>query len=210
MQSPLRFLAFGDSSTAGFCNYGLSNHPYAINLFSSVNIPIIIDQKGIPGECVVPSMVKRLETLLFDEYSPHYDWIIILDGTNDLGYRKSAEKIFNEGLKLMYDMILERKNQNTKLSVMTVIENGYYTPEHIHDKQRQILNEMIRNYVKNYQDQNRICLIDLDKYISYHSMKDINQRKAIWDDLIHLTAAGYDLMTNIIFQDIYNKINQQS
>ncbi|CAM4934440.1 unnamed protein product [Rotaria socialis] len=84
MQSSLRFLAIGDSLTAGFCNYGLSNHPYAINLFklfSLSNISIIIDQKGVSGEYVVPSMVKRLENLVFNEHSPHYNWIILLGGT---------------------------------------------------------------------------------------------------------------------------------
>ncbi|CAF2909374.1 unnamed protein product [Rotaria sp. Silwood2] len=211
MQSSLRFLALGDSLTAGFYNYGLSYHPYAIellNLFSSVNMPIIVDQKGIPGECVVPSMINRIENL-FRENSPHYDWIIVLGGTNDLAYKQSAENIFNQGLKLIYDMILQRKTLNTKLSVMTIMENGFYTPESIYDKQRQILNDMIRNYVKNYHDQSRICLIDIDKYINYHSIKDIKQRDIIWDDFVHLTPDGYDLMAKIIFQEIFNKINQQ-
>ncbi|CAF1287404.1 unnamed protein product [Rotaria sordida] len=212
MQSSLRFLAFGDSLTAGFYNYGLSYHPYAIkllNLFSSVNIPIIVDKKGIPGECVIPSMINRLENIL-NENSSHYDWIIVLGGTNDLAYKQSAEYIFNHGLKLIYNMILERKNLNTKLSVMTIIENGFYTPDSTYDKQRQILNNMIRNYVKNCDDQNRICLIDIDKHINYHSMNDIKQRDIIWDDFVHLTPDGYDLMAKIIFQEIFNKINQQS
>jgi lysophospholipase L1-like esterase len=213
MQSVLRFLAIGDSLTAGYCEFGLSYHPYAThltNLFSSAKIPIIVDQHGLSGERVVPSMVKRLETLLFKPNSPHYDWIIILGGTNDLGSNVSAEKIFNQGLKLMYDMVLQRTDQKTKLAVMTVIENGYYSPQHIHDQQRQILNEMIRHFAQNCKDQNRICLIDLDKGIPYHNIIDINQRQLIWDDLIHFKAAGYDQMATIIFQEIYKKINEQS
>ena len=181
MQSVLRFLAIGDSLTAGYCEFGLSNHPYAIhltNLFSSANIPVIVDEHGVSGERVVPSMVKRLETLLFNRNSPDYDWILILGGTNDLGFKPSAEKIFNEGLKLMYDMVLQRTNEKTKLAVITIIENGHYSPENIHDKQRQTLNEMIRNFAQNYEDQNRICLIDLDKSLPYHNIKDINQRKS--------------------------------
>ncbi|CAF2951003.1 unnamed protein product, partial [Rotaria sp. Silwood2] len=172
--------------------------------------PITVDQKGIPGECVVPSMINRIENLLFTEKPPHYDWIIVLGGINDLAYKRSAETIFNQGLKQIYDMILQRKNLNIKLSVMTIIENGFYAPESTYDKQRQILNDMIRNYVKNCQDQNRICLIDIDKYINYHSNKDINQRDTIWDDYVHLTPDGYDLMGKIIFEEIFNKINQQS
>jgi lysophospholipase L1-like esterase len=148
-------------------------------------------------------MVKRLENLLIKS---DYDWIIILGGTNDLANRKSAEEIFNEGLKLMYDMVIQHKNKKIKLAPMTVIENGCYLQGDIHDQQRQYLNKMIRNYVENYQEQQRICLIDLDKYIPFYSIEDINQRNIIWDDLVHLTPHGYDQMANFIFQDIYKKI----
>ncbi len=206
MVSPLRFLAIGDSLTAGFCNYGLTNHPYSINLiklFSSSNIPLIVDQKGISGERVVSSMVKRLENLLIKS---DYDWVIILGGTNDLADRKSPEQIFNEGLKLMYDTVLQHTNKKIKLAPMTVIENGYNSQGDIHDQQRQNLNKMIRNYVENYQEEERICLIDLDKYIPFYSIKDINQRNIIWDDPVHLTPDGYDQMANFIFQNIYKKI----
>ncbi|CAF4537284.1 unnamed protein product, partial [Rotaria socialis] len=112
-----------------------------------------------------------------------------------------------QGLKVMYDMVLQRTNQDTKLSVMTVIENGYYSPDSNYDQQRQILNEMIRNYAENHHDQNRICLVDLDKNIKYHSIEDVNQRNIIWDDFVHLTADGYDQMAKIIFQEIYKNIN---
>ncbi|CAF1370521.1 unnamed protein product [Adineta steineri] len=209
--SSLRFLAIGDSLTAGYSDYGLSFHPYSIqltNLFASVNTPVTVDQHGVSGEHVVPSMVKRLEKLLSNKDKSYYDWIIILGGTNDLGYNKKADKIFNEGLKLMYNMVLENTNQNTKLAVMTVIENAHYSPEHRQDKERQTLNTMIRNFAETYEDKTRICLIDLDKNIPYHSIKDINQRNAIWDDLVHLKAAGYDQMGKFIFEEISKKLNQ--
>jgi lysophospholipase L1-like esterase len=206
MVSPVRVLAIGDSLTAGYYNFGLSNHPYSINLiklFSSSNIPLIVDQRGISGEHVVPSMVKRLEKLLIQS---NYDWIIILGGTNDLGYRKSAEHIFNQGLKLMYDMVLQHGNKNTRLIPMTVIENGYYSPDNLQDRERQNLNKIIQNYIENSDEKQRICLVDLDKYIPYHSIQDDNQRKIIWDDLIHLKPYGYDLMANFIFQEISKRM----
>jgi hypothetical protein len=43
----------------------------------------------------VPVMVQHLETLLFKTTDLHYDWIIILGGTNDLGYGSSAERIYH-------------------------------------------------------------------------------------------------------------------
>ncbi|CAF1406850.1 unnamed protein product [Rotaria sordida] len=66
------------------------------------------------------------------------------------------------------------------------------------------------NYVKNYHDRNRTCLIDIDKHINYHSMNDIKQRDIIWDDFVYLKLDGYDHMAKIIFQEIFNKLDQQS
>jgi lysophospholipase L1-like esterase len=152
-------------------------------------------------------MVSRLENFLKQST---YDWVIILGGTNDLGYGGSADQIFNQGLKLMYDMVLQNTNNKTKLVAMTVIERGCISPEHVDDQQRQILNKMISNYVENYPDQNRICLVDLDKLIPFHSMTNIAQRDSIWDDMIHFTPAGYDHMASFIFQEIYKKLQKDN
>jgi len=164
-----------------------------------------MNQQGVSGECVVPTMVQRLETLLFKTKHLHYHWIIILGGTNDLGYGTSAERIFNEGLKPMYDMVMNYRERKTKLIVMTVIENGYFAPEDDQDQNRQQLNEMIRHYVISSKDQERIYLIDLDKDIPYHNINDLNQREIIWDDRIHLKPDGYDRMALFIFQTIKTK-----
>ena len=211
MHHCLRFLAIGDSLTCGYHNNGFSFHPYSqhlSHLFSLEHIPILINQKGVAGEVVVPSMVKRAETLLLNESNPDYDWVIVLGGTNDLAQGRTSENIFNQGLKLIYDMVLQTGNKNRNLAAMTVIENGVNSPDNIDDRPRQILNEMIKSYVRNCQEQDRICLVDLDKHIPYHSIKDAKQRQATWDDMIHLTEAGYDRMANVIFQEVYSRIKK--
>ncbi|CAF1005572.1 unnamed protein product [Rotaria sordida] len=206
-QQPLHILAFGDSLTEGYYRYGLAFHPYAThltNLFDSANIPVKIHQQGVSGERVVPSMVKRLHRLLENNVS--YDWIIILGGTNDLGSSSSAEDIFKKGLEPMYEMCLNRAQSKAKLVAMTVIENAHDSPTHARDKNRQELNRMIRDYVANANDQNRVYLVDLDKGIPYHSVDDNKEREQIWDDTIHLTAAGYDRMATLIFDAIKDRI----
>jgi lysophospholipase L1-like esterase len=188
----------------------LIHHPYSINLaqlFASSNIPVIIDQKGVSGELVVPSMVERLKNLL---KKSTYDWVIILGGTNDLGCEKSADQVFNEGLKLMYDMVLQHTNNKTKLVAMTLLERGFASPDHVHDAERQKLNKMISNYVENFPDQTRICLVDLDKLIPFHSLNDISHRNSIWGDMLHLTPDGYDQMADFIFQEIYKKLQTEN
>jgi lysophospholipase L1-like esterase len=206
-QKPLRILALGDSLTEGYYDYGRRYHPYATHLthlFESANIPVKIDQLGRSGERVVPNMVNRLRYLLKQNAS--YDWIIILGGTNDLGGEVSADKIFGEGLKPMYEMCLNQTQAKINLAAMTVIENGYDSPTNDSDKDRQTLNRMIRDYIAKINDQDRVCLVDLDKGIPYHSKSDDNERKRIWDDDVHLTPAGYDRMATLVFDAIKSKL----
>lgn len=204
---PLNILAFGDSLTAGYYNYGARFHPYASHLtrlFESANIPVKITQQGVSGELVVPSMTNRLRSTL--EKDTSYDWIIILGGTNDLGYGFQPERIFNEGLEKMYEMCLNYRQGNAKLAAMTVIENAIYAPTKREDQRRQKLNQMIRDYVDKVKEQNRVFLVDLDKGIPYHSLTNNEERQKIWDDSIHLTPAGYDRMATLIFEAIKDEI----
>ncbi|CAF1083475.1 unnamed protein product [Rotaria sordida] len=208
-QQPLRFLALGASLTAGYYQSGLAYHSYAKHLselFASVQIPVIIDVKGISGERVVPMMIQRLETLL-ERNAVSYDWILILGDTNDLASGRSATKIFEQGLKAMYEMVLHRTPVTTKLPVMTLMEVGCYPSTHKNDKKRRALKQMIRDYVTNHSIPERVCLVDLDKAIQYHSISNIEERNLIWDDDIHLTPAGCDQMATIIFEAVKKKLN---
>ncbi|CAF0954648.1 unnamed protein product [Adineta steineri] len=203
---PLSILAIGDSLTAGYYNDGWGHHPYATHLtdlLKSINIPVKIDQRGVSGERVVSTMVNRLHSFL--EKGTSYDWIIILGGTNDLADSVSPENIFESGLKPMYEMCLNQSQTKTKLAVMTVIENAYDSPSHNDDKERQELNQMIRDYVANTDKPDRVCLVDLDKGIPFHSMNN-DERLQIWDDNDHLTPAGYDRMATLVFDIIKNKL----
>lgn len=202
MYTSMRILAIGDSLTAGYYQGGFRFHPYSQRLtalFSSIEKPVHIDTEGISGEKVVPSMVDRLEKILRQTNGYAYDFVIILGGTNDLGWNRSAETIFNHGLKLMYDQVLQTKS---RLVVMTVIENRVNSPEHPDDQRRQMLNHFIRQYAENHPEKNRIYLADLDREISFHRAPNCQQALLLWDDYIHLTPAGYDRMADVIFHVI--------
>jgi lysophospholipase L1-like esterase len=206
-QQPLRILALGDSLTEGYYDHGRAYHPYATHLsdlFSSAKIPVKIDQKGVSGERVLPTMVDRLDRLLKKDAS--YNWIVILGGTNDLCDDVSAETIFKEGLEPMYERCLNYTQATIKLAVMTVAENSVDLPTGDDDKERQALNRMIRDYVAKSNNQDRVCLVDLDKGIPYHSVSSDKERQEIWDDTDHFTAAGYDLMATIVFNTIKDRL----
>ncbi|CAF3774974.1 unnamed protein product [Rotaria sordida] len=106
----------------------------------------------------------------------------------------------------MYEMCLNHTSAKIKLAVMTVIENTHYSPTDDEDKNRQALNKMIRDYVTEANDQNRVCLVDLDKGIPYHAVKDRKESQQMWNDVIHLTPAGCDRMATLIFDAIKNRI----
>ena len=97
----LRILCFGDSLTAGYTSYGWEFHPYADHLRAglqhSLSTPDIeVDVAGLSGDQVQGSYLPRIKAKCADTETP-YDWIIIMGGTNDLGWRQSPDTIY-EGL----------------------------------------------------------------------------------------------------------------
>ena len=205
MSAPVRILAIGDSLTAGYYNSGLNFHPYSLlltSLFSSIGVAVQFDEKGISGEQVVPWMRQRLERILEETAPSTYDWTLILGGTNDLGWRRPAEHIFQDGLKLMYDRVLQTRSQ---LVIMTVMEMEYEKPGTRGDKRREDLNDFIRGYAQKHAEKDRILLVDLAQEIPYHRLTDPQERNILWDDGVHLTPAGYDQMAQAIFRTVKQK-----
>jgi lysophospholipase L1-like esterase len=212
-QRPLRILAIGDSLTAGYYHNGGDYHPYAnhlSDLFASAKIPVIVHEKGVSGELVVPFMLQRFKALLANSNHSPYDWIIILGGTNDLGHNSFAKRIFYEGLKPMYDMALRHGQGHTKLVVMTVFENAHFSMMDAPEKERQVLNEMIRSYAINHKNHDNVCLVDLDKGIPHYDLNDSNKQEFIWDDKVHLKPVGYDIMATLVFEAIKNKPQERN
>ena len=98
----LRILCFGDSLTAGYSNWGLDFYPYADHLrvglqhmLSTSDIHVDVD--GFSGDQVQGSYLPRIRRKCANTVTP-YDWIIIMGGTNDLGWGQSPEAIY-EGLR---------------------------------------------------------------------------------------------------------------
>ena len=206
-QRTLHILTIGDSLTAGHHQGGRAFHPYSIHLtrlFESAGISVKIDQRGCCGERVLPTMINRLRTIL--EKDSSYDWIIILAGINDLIFQGSAEKVFKEGLRPMYEMSLNHRGGKTKLAILSLMEFWSYKPGTESDRGRVLLNTMIRDYVTHSNQQDRICFVDLDRYIPFHCVTNEAERKAIWDDGLHLTPAGYDRMATLIFDAMKTKL----
>ena len=97
----LRILCFGDSLTAGYTSYGWEFHPYADHLRAGLQhaLPssnIEIDVAGLSGDQVQGSYLPRIKAKCVNTETP-YNWIIIMGGTNDLGWGQQPDIIY-EGL----------------------------------------------------------------------------------------------------------------
>lgn len=98
----LRILCFGDSLTAGYTSYGWEFYPYADHLRAGLQqmlstSDIDVDVDGFSGDQVRGSYLPRIKRKCANTRNP-YDWIIVMGGTNDLGWGQSPETIY-EGLR---------------------------------------------------------------------------------------------------------------
>ncbi|KAK3397559.1 SGNH hydrolase-type esterase domain-containing protein [Sordaria brevicollis] len=196
----LRILCFGDSLTEGYSGWGSRFTPYSAKLgemlqmaFPDVDVEIVTD--GVSGDLVTEegTFLERAKSY-FAPTNPaefkHFDWAIVLGGTNDLGSNIHPEQIF-QGLKQIYDLALSRKCKVLALTVPEIELSAGKTKELL-DLRRNELNQMIKTYKKpNY------YTFDLHAAFPFYAMPPAD-RSRYWDDSIHFTPAGYDRMGNKI------------
>ncbi|GLC37016.1 hypothetical protein PLESTB_001401300 [Pleodorina starrii] len=136
-------LAFGDSLTEGYHNYGFNFHPYSnklSELLAGNGYSAKVHQRGISGERVVGGMDRRLPTLLqqFERKGVHFSWVIILGGINDLGYGADPNAVY-AGLQSLYAAC---HSHGARVLALTVLQNAESMGDVIDDRAR--LNDLIR------------------------------------------------------------------
>ena len=107
----LRILCFGDSLTAGYTMYGYEYHPYADHLRAGLRYllstsAIDVEVAGLSGDQVQGPMgqfLSRIKDKCPVDEQRQYDWIIVMGGTNDLGFGHDPDKIY-EGLSKSFRM----------------------------------------------------------------------------------------------------------
>jgi len=192
--SSVRILCFGDSLTEGYSSWGQIYTPYASNMKAWLeaawtSTTVSADVAGVSGDHVVSSygFLSRIQSKCGQE-AASYDWVIILGGTNDLAYGRTAEVVFEE-LKKVYQVALDHGANVLALTVPEAYsdELSTATTQSLNER-RATLNRMILEHVAE-----RYYAMDLHSMLP-NSQLPQDVREEMWDDGIHLTPYGYGVM----------------
>lgn len=205
MTAHLRILCFGDSLTEGYSQYGTRFDPYSRTMkrvleekLKGQEIEVLTD--GQSGDLVTAGSFKGRVGRRYEQQStrrPLYDWVILLGGTNDLGWGKPVFDI-HDALTAVSDIPLEN---GAKVLMCTVPECGAKSEDL--DQKRNSLNAFIKSDMRD-----EVYIFDLKEKIPYHSM-DEEERKLIWDDGLHLTSKGYERMGEMIAERLVEIIEAE-
>jgi len=194
--SQISILGFGDSLTAGFPGYdpsyrmGNEKSQYSYWLIESAKLEgfsnIEFDNKGVPGE-LVKYMYSRLVTLLGKK---SYDIIIILGGTNDIGWGIDPHHIF-ENLRRLW---MTAKESEAQVVACTVPPIGLvYSPV---QKAQEALNQ---NILKETSSNEEIIRIDL--FTALADEEGLLKPDYDAGDGVHFNVEGYECMGEFIWTE---------
>jgi lysophospholipase L1-like esterase len=227
----LRILAFGNSLTEGYTEFGTRFHPYAIALEKKLSsllpeLKIIVDVNGQSGDLVLSELggvfFQRLQSSCPVPKTgdpPKYNIVIALGGTNDLGYMINkpdcAAEIF-EGMKKCYDYVLLA---GSSLLCLTIPERAIDTrtsqmAKRARDSRLQ-LNDLIAGYVQGQQDaengNQKVFIMDLACIAPFPADKGEDEvfDQSIWSpDGLHMSSQGYDFVGEELASFLYNVLEK--
>ncbi|KAK8131431.1 hypothetical protein PG984_007869 [Apiospora sp. TS-2023a] len=185
-KAPLRVLCLGDSLTAGYPE----SHPYGGKLeevleAADPRLDVHVDVDGVPGDQVAHGTFWRRMRNRWAE--DEYDWTIVLGGTNDLAWGLPETTIF-EGLQKCYNIPLSKGGKVLALTIPEC-EGG----SSLSTNKRTLVNTAIKAH-----KQRNFYTFDLFEALPYDAM-DPKERGRIWEyDGLHLRAAGYDRMGELV------------
>lgn len=196
MVETIKFVAIGNSLTVGFLSSPyLTNQPYS-NFLKEIsndylkqlrikdNFEIKIINRGINGD-LTSNMLSRFQRDVI-ELKPNY--VIILGGTNDMGWRLPIFEIFCN-LKKMFKMALDNKIEPIVCTVPSILGWDEGIPPRLK------LNQFLQHFCR----ENKILTVDLFTKTCDIETKRLRSNYSI--DGLHLNALGYQMIAETIFED---------
>lgn len=194
--SPL-IVCFGDSLTAGFQSPTVRNPqgqstPYGSRLQDLMGASARVRVSGVCGE-VTGEMVLRFRQDVLDH---HPDYVIILGGTNDLGWNAAPSEIMRNLIQL-YERTCAINAAPIPVTVPSIrIETGQGSEGQAwlaaHVARRQQLNRLIQEYATEK------ALPWIDLFTATAEPETLQLAAVYSNDGIHLTDAGYLLFAELV------------
>ena len=205
-----RVLCYGDSLTAGFWAGGHRFHPYAQQLSRRLG-GCPVDHIGLSGYTSAQmaetiggnNTAGAVDTtqqrwLALDEAlnRRRYAWVVILAGTNDLarlrhagGPRSPADVV--QDIAALHRTALSSGAQTLALTVPQPAFEG--TLPHMAAGRHEI-NAGLRAFAAATAN---VTLVDLQPVLP-HLTATADERARLWDDTLHFTPAGYDVLGDAV------------
>ncbi len=194
----IRIVAIGNSLTAGLTMdsdtpYSFKFAPYTEYLkkisidflkFKKAKIRIYIMNKGMCGDCT-SDMLIRFDR---DVVKKEPDYVIILGGTNDLGWGENPINVF-DNLKKLYQRAESNNINPVACTIPSILGLDYLIPPRLE------LNELIKGEA----EKRKMAFLDL-----FGATVDIKTNRLCdkySSDGLHLSPEGYKKFGEIIFDE---------
>lgn len=203
---PVRIICFGDSLTAGFQSPTRDNPqggatPYGESLQEKIGSAGQVFISGLCGELTGEMVLRFRRDVLARE--PHY--VVILGGTNDLGWNGPTHEIMRNLVK-MYEQTLAAGGVPVPVTVPSLrVEDAGNSREGIewvagHLERRYELNRLILDYV---QSKN---LTAVDLFTATAEPETNLLAREYSNDGLHLTTAGYRLFADLVYRQVLQPV----
>ncbi|MGH7216762.1 MAG: SGNH/GDSL hydrolase family protein [Nitrospiraceae bacterium] len=201
-------VCFGDSLTAGFQSPTFDNPqgietPYGRFLQELTGPAVRVSVSGICGE-LTGEMVMRFRSAVLAHQPTH---VVILGGTNDLGWNAVPADIMRNLLK-MYELAAAAGITTVPVTVPSIRMGGDLRGEedrrwfvtHLDPRRR------LNNLILRYAESKRVAAFDLFAATAEPETQQLAAEYS--NDGLHLTTAGYRLIAERLYQDVFGQNRQ--
>jgi acyl-CoA thioesterase I len=203
MMTPQHIVCFGDSLTAGFQSPAADNPqgietPYGQFLQELIGPAVRVSVSGVCGE-LTGEMAMRFRSAVLAHHPTH---VVILGGTNDLGWNAEPADIMRNLLK-MYELAAAAGITPVPVTIPSIRlgadlrneEGRRWFVEHL--ERRRQLNGLILRYTES----KRLTALDLFADTVELETQQLAARYS--NDGLHLTTAGYRLLAERLYQKVF-------
>lgn len=200
---PPLILCFGDSLTAGYqtpspAHPYVEDRPYGHVLQEYLGERSRVEVSGICGE-TTGEMVMRFRAAVLQRRP---QMVIILGGTNDLGWNADPAEIMRN-LTKMYELARASSIVPVPVTVPSIrVDLGGDNPDAAswlaqHIERRQRLNSMIADYA----DRKSLQYVDL--FTATAEPESLMLAQPYSNDGLHLTSNGYRLFGRLVYEQLF-------